>query len=385
MKQALVVGGGSGIGLAMVVKLIHKGYDKVYIVGNMSPDLNDVCADDKEEFNKRTEFNYLNLANGIGNALDKISDIDTLVVTAGFGRVAPFEMLKEKEVENLICVNMLSIIQIIGKYYYKLISNEPFYCAIVGSIAGHIVSPLFSVYGASKSGLCAFIENINAELAHRGTPNRILDISPGSLPGTKFRGGENKISQLYELCVSIIEKMYNREILYIPDYESIYKGVIDRYRENPMKFGVESYDYKIPRVSTKPQLVVGYLSGTFDLFHIGHLNLLRRAKEQCDYLIVGVHKSGAWKGKETFIPFEERIDIIRNIKFVDMAVESCSEDVDAYQLYHYNKLFVGSDYKGTARFNRYEEYFKDKGVQIVYFPYTRGTSSTQLREVISNK
>ena len=139
------------------------------------------------------------------------------------------------------------------------------------------------------------------------------------------------------------------------------------------------------RVANKPQVVVGYLSGTFDLFHIGHLNLLRRAKEHCDYLIVGVHKSGAWKGKETFIPFEERRAIVESVKYVDMAVESFTEDVDAYAVYKYDKLFVGSDYKGTERFLRYEEYFKDKGVQIIYFPYTQGTSSTQLRGALTGK
>lgn len=128
---------------------------------------------------------------------------------------------------------------------------------------------------------------------------------------------------------------------------------------------------------------IGYLSGTFDLFHVGHLNLLKRAKEQCDYLIVGVHGSGAWKGKETFIPLEERKAIVGACKYVDKVVDSCKEDSDAWDLWHYDRLFVGSDYKGTERFNRYEEYFKDKGVDIVYFPYTKSTSSTQIRKKIT--
>ncbi len=385
MKKALVVGGGSGIGLAMTVNLIHKGYDRIYIVGNTAPNLKDIDIDDRDDFREKTKFEYINLANGFYDVFDRITDINTLIITAGFGRVAPFEMLKEKEIENLIDVNMKSIIKIIGKYYHKLLESTPFYCAIMGSISGHIVSPCFSVYGASKAGLCAFIESINAELVYRGALNRILDVSPGSIKGTKFNGGENSIGQLSELCDTIINKMFDREILYIPDYDTVYKGVIERYLKDPMKFGRESYAYKTPRISEKPQMIVGYLSGTFDLFHIGHLNLLRKAKEQCDYLIVGVHRSGAWKGKETFIPWEERMDIIRNIKYVDLAVESRPEDADAYHLYHYDKLFVGSDYKGSERFNRYENYFKDKGVQIVYFPYTQGTSSTQLRKAISKK
>ena len=127
---------------------------------------------------------------------------------------------------------------------------------------------------------------------------------------------------------------------------------------------------------------VGFTCGVFDLFHVGHLNLLMRAKEQCDYLIVGVHDSGAWKGKDTFIPLEERKAIVASCKYVDKVVDSCREDSDAWDLWHYDKLFVGSDYKGTDRFNRYEEYFKDKGVEIVYFPYTNGTSSTQIRNSI---
>ena len=131
-------------------------------------------------------------------------------------------------------------------------------------------------------------------------------------------------------------------------------------------------------------MVIGYTTGVYDMFHIGHLNILKRAKAQCDYLIVGVHKSGSWKGKETYIPFEERTEILRSIKYVDEVIESFTEDSDAYDAVHFDKLFVGSDYKGTERFQRYEEYFKDKGVEIVYFPYTKSTSSTQLRKAISN-
>lgn len=130
-------------------------------------------------------------------------------------------------------------------------------------------------------------------------------------------------------------------------------------------------------------MTIGYLSGTFDLFHIGHLNLIRRAKEQCDYLIVAVHDSGKWKGKETFIPFEERKEIVGACRYVDQVVDSPVEDSDAWEIYHFNKLFVGSDYKGTERFNRYEEFFKDKGVEIVYFPYTQSTSSTQIRALVN--
>ena len=131
---------------------------------------------------------------------------------------------------------------------------------------------------------------------------------------------------------------------------------------------------------------MGFLSGTFDLFHIGHLNLLRRAKQYCDYLIVGVHPPGSsHKNKPTFIPLEERMAIVGSIKYVDQVVVTLDEDDAMHELYPYDFLFVGSDYKGTERFNRYEKVLAPKGVQIIYFPYTQGTSSTQLREAISRK
>ena len=178
--------------------------------------------------------------------------------------------------------------------------------------------------------------------------------------------------------------MYKKETLFIPDYDNTYKAVIERYNSNPRKFGIESYNYKIEknRINEQPQIKVGYLSGTFDLFHIGHLNLLKKAKDYCDYLIVGVHKDASHKNKETYIPFEERVEIVKNIKYVDKVIQSKPEDCDVYDTEKYDFLFVGSDYKGTERFNRYEEYFENKGVKIIYFPYTEGTSSTQLRKAI---
>ena len=187
-----------------------------------------------------------------------------------------------------------------------------------------------------------------------------------------------------ELAGEIVERVLHSEVLFIPQYDETFKAVLERYKNDPHEYGLHSYLYKkdAGRIENKQKVRVGYLSGTFDLFHIGHLNLLRRAKQECDYLIVGVHDSGAWKGKETFIPLEERKQIVAACKYVDKVVDSCREDSDAWTLWHYNMLFVGSDYKGTERFLRYEEFFKDKNVEIVYFPYTQNTSSTELRKAI---
>ena len=384
MKKAAVIGGNSGIGLAITIQLLKNGYDHVYIAGKDQPNYNEIPAEAQMLLQTKSSFDRINLVNQEYGFLESYDDIDTLIITVGFGRVNWFENLAEAEIANLIKCDFASQVQIIKHFYDKLCDNKDFYCAVMGSIAGHVASPLFSVYGAAKAGLCSFIENINIELAHKDCTNRILDVSPGSLKGTNFNGTGNDLSLTIGVAQDILEHMYARDIVYIPQYEEVYKDVIQRYHADTQKFGLESCAYKLNsgRLSDKPQVTIGYLSGTFDLFHIGHLNLLRRAKKQCDYLIVGVHKSGAWKGKETFIPFEERRQIVESVKYVDKAIESFPEDCDAYDVYHYNKLFVGDDYKGTERFRRYEEYFKDKGVEIVYFSYTKGTSSTQLRNAI---
>ncbi|MBQ4581771.1 MAG: adenylyltransferase/cytidyltransferase family protein [Oscillospiraceae bacterium] len=129
--------------------------------------------------------------------------------------------------------------------------------------------------------------------------------------------------------------------------------------------------------------VVGYTTGVFDLFHIGHLNILRRAKEQCDYLIVGVtvDEAVSYKGKKAFVPYEERAAIVAAIKYVDMVVPQVTMDkMAAWEKYHFNKIFVGDDWKGTETWNHWEEEFAKVGVEVVYFPYTKQTSSTELRK-----
>ncbi len=379
MKKAVVLGGSNGIGLAIALNLIERGYG-LYIVDRSEPD-------SKYFAGKNIEYIKCDLKDfdiEIFEEIAKDKEVELLMVTAGYGRVSRFENIDVTEIKNQMQVNATSIMEIIKIFYERILSDNKFYTGVMVSIAGRISSPLFSTYSASKAALTKFIEALNIELEKGNTDNRILEVSPGSLKGTKFNGGKNDISQTSEIANSIVEKMLTRETLFIPEYEEIYKNVINRYQNDSRKFGLESYDYKISknREDNKKHTVVGYMSGTFDLFHVGHLNLIKRAKQECDYLIVGVHPSAAHKGKETFIPLEERKAIVASCKYVDKVVDSTPEDSDSWSLYHYDKLFVGSDYKGTERFKRYEEYFKDKGVTIVYFPYTKSTSSTQIRAMI---
>ncbi len=131
--------------------------------------------------------------------------------------------------------------------------------------------------------------------------------------------------------------------------------------------------------------IIGYTTGVFDLFHIGHLNLLKNAKSMCDQLIVGVTTDDlvAYKKKRAVIPFEERIEIVRSIQYVDTAVAQESMDkMEAWKQYRFDMMFVGDDWKNTPKWEEFEAQFKAVGVQIVYFPYTKGTSSTLINQVL---
>ena len=129
-------------------------------------------------------------------------------------------------------------------------------------------------------------------------------------------------------------------------------------------------------------MVVGYTTGVFDLFHIGHLNILKRAKEQCDHLIVGVTTDELVmkrKNKTPIVPLEERLQIVRGIKHVDsVIVQNSMDKFTAWDSIRFHKMFVGDDWKGTEAWNEIEMRFNKLGVEIVYFPYTVHTSSTKL-------
>lgn len=137
-------------------------------------------------------------------------------------------------------------------------------------------------------------------------------------------------------------------------------------------------------MKNKP-LIIGYTAGVYDLFHIGHLNLFKNAKGMCDRLIVGVtvDELVAYKGKKAMIPFEDRIEIVRSCKYVDAAVPQYDMDkLQTCKKLGAKFLFVGDDWYGTEKWKEYEKEFKSEGIQIVYFPYTRGVSSTQIQKAL---
>lgn len=132
-------------------------------------------------------------------------------------------------------------------------------------------------------------------------------------------------------------------------------------------------------------MVIGYTTGVFDLFHVGHVNVLRNAKAMCDKLIVGVtvDELVAYKNKRAIIPFEERIDIVRACKYVDLAVPQDTMDkLDAWNRYKFDVMFVGDDWYKSDKWEEIDNMFAQRSVRIIYFPYTKTTSSTLINETL---
>jgi glycerol-3-phosphate cytidylyltransferase len=134
-------------------------------------------------------------------------------------------------------------------------------------------------------------------------------------------------------------------------------------------------------------MVIGYTTGVYDLFHIGHVNVLRNAKSLCDKLIVGVTTDDlvSYKNKISVIPFVERIEIVRACRYVDLAVPQDTMDkMDAYNRYKFNVMFVGDDWYKSDKWKGLDNDFDKIGVRIIYFPYTQSTSSTLINQTLDN-
>ena len=133
-------------------------------------------------------------------------------------------------------------------------------------------------------------------------------------------------------------------------------------------------------------MIIGYTTGVYDLFHIGHVNLLKNARSMCDKLIVGVtvDELAGYKEKQPIIPFSERIEIVRSCRYVDLAVPQYDMDkLEACRKMKVNIVFVGDDWYDTATWKKYEEDLTTEGIQVIYLPYTRGICSTRIVEQIA--
>lgn len=244
MKKILIVGGANGIGLAMAMQLAKRdNTEKIYIVDK---------AELAEEYrNKKIQCFQFDLTNSDYSLFDKFTDIDGLIITAGFGRLALFKDVPEEMIATYFNVNTIPVIRIIKHFYDKLMGKNDFYCGVMVSIAGFMSSPFFSLYGATKAALKIFIESVNVELEKCGSSNRILNISPGSIKGTSFNGGATDLSETEGLATDIIQHIEDKDDLYIPRYDEVFHEVLERYHADFRKEGLHSYEYKLQSGRTK--------------------------------------------------------------------------------------------------------------------------------------
>ena len=238
MKKILIVGGAGGIGLSMTVILTGRdSVEKVYVV-------------DKAPFppvylTEKVEYHRFDLVSEDYSIFDSFQDIDTLIITAGFGKLALFKDIDEALISSYFNVNTIPVLRIIKHYYDKLLGADDFYCGVMVSIAGFMSSPFFSVYGATKAALKIFIESINVELEKAGSTNRVLNVSPGSIKGTGFTGGQTNLDDLNVLGTSILSEIEKKNDLFIPQYDTVYQEVLRRYHKDFRAEGRHSYDYKL--------------------------------------------------------------------------------------------------------------------------------------------
>lgn len=238
MKKTLIIGGANGIGLSIAKKLTSRNDCELVYIVDKAP-LEETYKDEKIKsfiFDlQSTDYSFFN----------QFYDIDSLIITAGFGQLALFKDISEQHIIDSFNVNTIAVIRIIKHFYKKIENQNDFYCAVMVSIAGFMSSPFFSIYAATKAALKIFIESVNVELLKAGTTNQILNVSPGSIKGTSFYKGKTDLSATSTLAEEIIANMEQKKDLFIPKYEEVFKEVLKRYQKDFRAEGAHSYEYKI--------------------------------------------------------------------------------------------------------------------------------------------
>lgn len=200
-------------------------------------------------------------------------------------------------------------------------------------------------------------------------PDSIKDLSPG----------EYKVIICIKNYISVMKQLQKMGVHEFSIYDPAenYPRVINKHEEK--------------KVVLKKKYHVGYIAGVFDLFHIGHLNMFKRAKEQCDHLIVGVVTDEGvrqFKRTEPFIPFEERIEMVRSCRYVDEAVDipfMMRDTITAWKTLHFDVQFSGSDYESDPSWLDAKKFLREHGADLVFFPYTQQTSSTKIKALINKE
>lgn len=215
------------------------------------------------------------------------------------------------------------------------------------------------------------------------------------------------------MCPSVLEKLdanqykvivcvkyYTSILVQLKRLGNLYYGIYDPYIERPVAQTVGRNQITVNREADGPQekdsycleenhpkkYGTGYIAGVFDLFHVGHLNMFKRAREQCKYLIVGVvsdEQASAGKARRPYISEEDRLEIVRSCRYVDEAFilpYAAAGTRDVYRKYHFDAQFSGSDYEHDPEWLKEQQWLRERGSDLVFFPYTEKTSSTKIRE-----
>lgn len=238
MKEAVIIGGTKGIGLGIAHNLTQ--YDKIHLLARSVPEY---------QLPSGMEFHQFDISSNDYSLIDSFvnnENVEMLVISSGFGDLKLFDQIADDDIDRYFNVNTIGVLKVLRHFYSRITSpTNNFYTVVLSSICGIISSPFFSIYASTKAALHRFIETVNVELEKSGSINRILEVSPGQIKGTSFTGGATEIELLKELSAEIIKRAISKELLFIPNYESTFKGVINRYQDNPHQFGLESYDYKL--------------------------------------------------------------------------------------------------------------------------------------------
>lgn len=237
-RRILIVGGANGIGLAMATAWARRSeVERVYVVDKdpLAPGYH-MAKMESFQFDV-TERDY--------SFFDRFTDIDTLMVTAGFAHQALFRDVPEQYIRDSFEVNALPALRLAKRFYTRLEGAEPFRMGVMVSIAGFMSSPFLSVYAATKAALKVFIESVNVELEKAGSTNRILNVSPGKIRGTKFHDNSTDLGLITPLALDIIQHLEAGDDLFIPKYDEVYHQVLERYHQDFRAEGRHSYEYKI--------------------------------------------------------------------------------------------------------------------------------------------
>lgn len=300
---------------------------------------------------------------------------EVLINCVGIGEIKEYSKTSRSLLERDFLVN--------SEFPSFLFSNlEKFkdlkFAMSISSVSSDLPSPLFSSYAASKAYSSKFIESINAENFVKNSDVVITDAHLFNFKSsTNFSGGSNSAtSEEVNRIKKCVDAMFAKQRTF---YEENFKEVLERSASQYEQFVKKSFDDKISRTKSNKIENIGYLTGSFDAFHFGHINLIRRAASLCDKLVIGIHENGKRKNVDFIHSLEERIANLKSLRFVSEVIVSSGEDDKDWEKVKYSSLFVGTDYQGTERFERYEKSLDGKA-RIIYLPRTEGVSSTQIRE-----